>query len=179
MSLQQIIFGLLELLLSISTSFILIFGSYRLFLIITPRFDEERQLKKNNQAVGIVLGSIFLGEALVVKQAIYPAMSVIQIFVLEGERSLGKFLAMIGLGAGYVILSGILALASILFSLWIFTKMTPKLDEYEEIKKNNMAVALFVAFFVLSICLLLSSGVAGLTRALIPFPDVGAAPFVQ
>lgn len=179
MSLQQIIFGLLELLLAIFTSFILIFGSYRLFLLITPKFDEERQLRKNNTAVGIVLGGIFLGEALVVKQAIYPAMAVIQIFILEGERSLGKFLVMLGLGAGYVILSGILALASILFSLWVFTKMTPKMDEFEEIKKNNVAVALFVAFFIVSICLVMSSGVAGLTRALIPFPEVGAAPVVQ
>jgi uncharacterized membrane protein YjfL (UPF0719 family) len=114
-SLQQVIFGLLEFLLSIFTSFILIFGSYRLFLWLTPHFDEERQLGENNAAVGIVLGGIILGEAIVVKQAIYPAM----------------------------------------------------------------AVALFLAFFVLSVCLLMSTGVAGLTRALIPFPEVGTLPLFQ
>lgn len=176
MGLQQVIFGVLEFLLSIFTSFILIFGSYRVFLLITPRFDEERQLRKNNTAVGIVLGAVFLGEAIVVRQAIYPAMAVIQIYVLEGQKDLGGFFKMMALGAGYVILSGVLALVSILFSLWVFTKMTPRLNEYEEIKDNNMAVALFVAFFVLSICLLMSTGVEGLTRALIPFPDVGSLP---
>ncbi len=176
MGLQQVIFGILEFLLSIFTSFILIFGSYRVFLLITPRFDEERQLRKNNTAVGIVLGAVFLGEAIIVRQAIYPAMAVIQIYVLEGQNNLGGFFKMMVLGAGYVIFSGVLALVSILFSLWIFTKMTPRLNEYEEIKNNNVAVALFVAFFVLSICLLMSTGVEGLTRALIPFPEVGSLP---
>ncbi len=176
MGLQQVIFGILEFLLSIFTSFILIFGSYRVFLLITPRFDEERQLRKNNTAVGIVLGAVFLGEAIIVRQAIYPAMAVIQIYVLEGQNNLGGFFKMMVLGAGYVIFSGVLALVSILFSLWIFTKMTPRLNEYEEIRNNNVAVALFVAFFVLSICLLMSTGVEGLTRALIPFPEVGSLP---
>ena len=179
MGVQQLIFGLLEFFLSILTSFILIFGSYRLFLLITPRFDEERQLRENNVAVGIVLGSVFLGEAIVVKQAIYPAMAVIQIFILEGERTLGSFLKMMGLGGGYMILSGVLALASILFSLWLLTKMTFRLDEFEAIKNNNVAVALFVGFFILSICLLMSTGVSGLTRALIPFPEIGSLPLVQ
>ncbi len=50
MGLQQLIFGLLEFFLSILTSLVLIFGSYRLFLLLTPRFDEERQLRENNLA---------------------------------------------------------------------------------------------------------------------------------
>jgi len=46
MSSQQIIFGLLEFLVSILISFILIFGSYRIILVLTRRADEEKQLKK-------------------------------------------------------------------------------------------------------------------------------------
>lgn len=176
MSGQQIIFGLLEFLVSIFISFILIFGSYRLFLILTPRFDEERQLKKKNTSVGIVLGSVLLGEALVVKQAIYPVMAVIQIFVLGEEKSIGNFFKMLGYGAGYVILAGILALLCILFSVWMFNKLTPRINHYEEIKNNNIAVALFMALFIIGICLLISAGVSGLTRALIPFPEVGSIP---
>jgi uncharacterized membrane protein YjfL (UPF0719 family) len=106
-------------------------------------------------------------------------MAVIQIYMLEGERGVGSLIKMMALGAGYVVLSGILALGSILFGLWALTRLTHRLDEFEEIKNNNVAVALFVAFFVISICLLMSAGVAGLTRALIPFPDVGAMPITQ
>ncbi len=176
MSVQQIIFGLLEFFVTVLISFILIFGSYRLFLILTPRFDEERQLRKKNTSVGIILGSVLLGEAIVVKQAVYPVMAVIQIFVLGQERGIASFLKMIGLSVGYVVLAGILALVCILFSFWLFNRLTPKIDQYEEIKDNNLAVALFMAFFIIAVCLLISQGVSGLTKALIPFPEVGAIP---
>lgn len=177
MQLQQILLGLIELLVSIFISLVLIAGSYRFFLFITPRFDEERQLKKKNTSVGIVLGGILIGEVLVVKQAIYPVMSVIQLFILREEKNFSNYLEMIGLSVGYVLLAGILALACILFSFWAFNKLTPRLDQYEEIKNNNVAVAVFMALFILGICILISDGVSGLTKALIPFPEIGSIPF--
>jgi uncharacterized membrane protein YjfL (UPF0719 family) len=173
---QQILFGLIEFFVSILISFTLIFGSYRLFLAITKRLDEERELRSGNTSVGIILGSTLLGEAIVVKQAIYPVMAVIQIFVLGQEKNVENFLKMIGYSVGYVILAGLLALACILFSLWLFNKMTPRIDQFEEIQKNNIAVAIFVALLIIAVCFLVSSGVSGLSRALIPFPDVGSTP---
>ncbi|MFC2168475.1 DUF350 domain-containing protein [Acidobacteriota bacterium] len=176
MSWQQIAFGLIEFFISITVSFILIFGSYRLFLALTPKIDEERQLREGNISVGLILGSTIIGEAIVVKQAIYPVMAVIQIFVLGQDRNVGNFLKMVGFSIGYVLLAGILALGCILFSFWLFSKMTPRINQYEEIKNNNIAVALFMAFFIVAICFLVSSGVSGLARALIPFPEVGSLP---
>jgi uncharacterized membrane protein YjfL (UPF0719 family) len=176
MSWQQVAFGLIEFLISIFISFILIFGSYRLFLALTPKIDEERQLRAGNTSVGLILGSSIIGEAIVVKQAIYPVMAVIQIFVLGQDRNIWNFLKMVGFSLGYVLLAGLLALACILFCFWLFSKMTPRINQYEEIKNNNIAVALFMAFFIVAICFLVSSGVAGLVRALIPFPEVGSIP---
>jgi len=176
MSGQQIIFGVIEFLVSILISFILIFGTYKLFLALTPKFDEEKQLRKKNTSVGIILGSVLLGQAIVVKQAIYPVMAVIQIFILGEEKSILGFLKMLGFSGGYVVLAGLLALICILFSLWLFSKLTPKIDQYEEIKENNVAVALFMGLMIIGICLLVSAGVSGLTRSLIPFPRVGSIP---
>lgn len=176
MSGQQIFFGLLEFFVSIFISFILIFGSYRLFLLLTPKFDEERQLREKNTAVGIILGSVLLGEAIVVKQAIYPVMAVIQIFILGEERNLPNLLKMLGYSVGYVFLAGILALGCILFGFWLFNKLTPRIDHMDEVKKNNLAVALFMSLLIIAISLLISAGVSGLTRALIPFPEIGSIP---
>ena len=77
MSLQQVLFGLLEFLVSVAISFILVFATYRFILWLTKRFDEENQLKQKNTSVGIVLGSIILGQAIIVRQAIYPVMAVV------------------------------------------------------------------------------------------------------
>jgi uncharacterized membrane protein YjfL (UPF0719 family) len=176
MSAQQILFGLLEFLVSIFISFILIFFSYRLLLVLTPHFDEERQLKRKNVSVAVVLGSILLGEAIVVMRAIYPVMAVIQIFVLGQEKNILNLLKMLGLSVGYVLLTGVLAIAVILISFWLFNKLTPRINQYEEIRDNNIAVALFMALFIIAVCILISAGVSGLTRALIPFPEVGRIP---
>jgi len=176
MSVQQILFGLLEFLVSIFLSFILVFGSYRLFLILTPKFGEERQLKKKNTAVGIVLGSILFGEAIIVKQAIYPVMAVSQIFIVGEERSLVTFFKIASFSFGYVVLAGALAIVCIILILWLFNRMTPRIDQFEEIKENNVAVAVLMALCIIGVCLLMSEGVSGLTKALIPFPSVGSVP---
>ena len=176
MSLQQILFGFVELLVSVLVSFVLIFGTYRAILALTKRFDEENQLKKGNAAVGVVLGGILIGEVIIVRQAIYPVMAVLQIFVMGGERSLPAFLRLAGLSIGYVLLAGVLAVLCILFSLWLFDRMTPGIDEFEEIKAGNVAVAVFMALLVVAVALLIGSGVSGLTKALVPFPEVGTLP---
>lgn len=173
---QQVIFGLLEFVISICVSFILIFGSYRLFLVFTRRLDEEKKLQQKNISIGILLGSVFLGEAIIVKQAIYPVMAVIQLYVLGEDKTTAGFARMMGLSIGYMLLAGILALLCILFSFWLFNRMTPRIDQFAEIKNNNTAVAVFMALFIISLCLLMSAGVSGLTRALIPFPAVGSIP---
>jgi putative membrane protein len=176
MSGQQWIFGLLEFLVSVLISFVLIFGSYRIILVLTRRFDEEKQLKKKNVSVGVVLGSIFIGEALVVKQALYPVMAVIQLYILGQEKDAGNFVELMLYSLGYVLLAGLLAFLCILFSFWLFNRLTPNINTLQEIMDNNLAVAALMALFIVGICLLMSAGVSGLVRALIPFPEIGTVP---
>lgn len=176
MSLQQLLFGILDLLITILISFVLIFGSYRFILSATKKFDEEKQLKKKNLSVGISLGGIFVGEAIIVKSAVYPAMAVFQLYATGENRSFIDFVKTMGLSLGFILLTGILAVGIILFCFWLFNRLTPRLDQYEEILDDNRAVAIFMALFIISLCILMSSGVSGLTKALIPFPDVGSIP---
>ncbi len=174
MNTQQIFLGLIEFFLTLFISFVLIFFCYRVFLALTHKFDEEEQLRRKNVSVGLVLGGILLGEAIIVKQAIYPVMAVVQLFILGEDRSFFSFIKTLGLCVGHILLTGVLAIGGILISFWLFDRLTPRLDQYEEIKQNNMAVAVFMALFIVGICLLLSTGVSGLVKALIPFPDIGS-----
>jgi uncharacterized membrane protein YjfL (UPF0719 family) len=178
MSGQQILFGVLEFAVSILVAFVLTFATYKLLLKISRRFDEENQLKRKNGAVGVMMGGILVGQAIIVKQSLYPVMAVFQLYTTGSDKTTAAFLKMLALGAGYIVLSGILAVAAILLAFWLFDKMTPGLDQYQEIRDGNLAVAIFMALYVFALSLLLSSGVAALTRALVPFPQVGAVPLV-
>ncbi len=173
MSPQQVLFGVAEISTSVLISLVLIFVTYRLILSLTRRFDEENQLRRGNVAVGIVLGSVLLGQAIVVRQALFPITAVFQIFLIGEERTAGAVFRFLALSVGYLLLSGLLAVAGIFFCFWLFDRLTPRIHQYEEIKKGNIAVAVFMALLIIGVSLLLSAGVSGLTRALIPFPEVG------
>ena len=176
MSIQQILIGLIQFVLTIFISFFLVFVSYRLILMLSRKFDEERHLKDNKVSVGVLLGSILLGEAIILKQAVYPVMAVVQLYVLEGNRGTGRFLSTLGMALGHVVVVGILAVLTITFCFWLFNRLTPKIDQLKEIKEGNLAVAVFMAFFIIGICLLLSDGISGLAKALVPFPEIGTIP---
>jgi putative membrane protein len=176
MSAQQLLFGLLEFLVTVLISFFLTFSTYQLLLKLTPHFDQEKKLKQKNASVGLVLGSILLGQAIVVRQAIYPVMAVIQLYITGTGKNFAKFAEFLALGAGYIVLAGVLAILCILLSFWLFDKLTPGIDQYQEVRDNNLAIAVFMALFIIGISLLISSGVSALVRALIPFPNVGSIP---
>jgi uncharacterized membrane protein YjfL (UPF0719 family) len=176
MTLQQVFFGAAEFLVSVLISFFLVFATYKFILLVTRHFDEEKQLRMKNVSVGVVLGSILLGQAIVVKQAIYPVMAVIQIFVLGGQRSVPDYLKVLGLSVGYILMSGSLAILVIFFCFWLFDRLTPGIDQYHEIRQNNLAIAIFMGLLIVGVSLLVGSGVSALTRALIPFPTVGSLP---
>jgi putative membrane protein len=176
MSGQQVVLGLLEFFFTLVIGFFLVFATYKVLLKLTPRFDQEKQLHRRNTAVGLALGSILVGEAIIVMQAIYPVMAVVQIYALDSSKDFGALLRTVGLVVGQILLAGLLAVLSILLSFWLFDKLTPGIDEYHEIREGNVAIAVFMALLIVAMSLIVSSGVAALTRALIPFPKIGSVP---
>jgi uncharacterized membrane protein YjfL (UPF0719 family) len=73
---------------------------------------------------------------------------------------------------GHIILSGILAFSAVYISLLFFMKLTKDLDELMEIKKNNVAVSVFLSVIIIAIALLLEPGIRTMLDALIPFPPI-------
>ena len=67
----------------------------------------------------------------------------------------------------------IIAIAFINFlSLKLFTAMTKKINEFEEISKNNIAVSILTATIVISISLLIKDSLYLLLEAFVPYPEV-------
>jgi uncharacterized membrane protein YjfL (UPF0719 family) len=66
-----------------------------------------------------------------------------------------------------LILGIVLAVAAIYLSLNILDKLTKDVDEFEEIKKGNIAVALMMASVIIAVAVIIQSGVLGITAALV------------
>lgn len=124
-----------------------------LFDRTTPNVDEWTLLKQGNVAVGLVLGAIVLGVAIVLR----PALQVNTALRPDAGAVWGGVL-LLGLQAIQVIVGLIFAVVAIALALWIFTRLTGDLDEWAEIVRGNVAVGIMLSGVVLSAALI--SGVA-------------------
>ena len=66
-----------------------------------------------------------------------------------------------------LILGILLAIGAIYLALYILDRLTKGVDEFEEIRKGNTAVALMMAGVIVSTAIIIQSGVIGITSALL------------
>ena len=135
--------------------------SILLFDRATREIDEWAELRNGNVAVGIVLGAIVVAVVSVIR----PALR-----VPFGGWDVGNMRVLFALGveAVQLLIGLVLAMLSILFSVWIFDRLTTQLDEWAEIKKGNVAVAALLAGVILAISMLIGIALEGILQAITP-----------
>jgi uncharacterized membrane protein YjfL (UPF0719 family) len=172
MELGNVAAGLLAYLLSVVASVLLVFGTYRLNTVLTRGFDEERLLQEGHRSVAISLGAVVLSQALLLRHAIFPSMVVLRdLFLVRPD--LTAMLWALGQCLAFFVVVALLAVGSVTLAAWLFTRMTPRLSESEEVQKDNVAVAIFFAAVLLAITALLNEGLEDLSRSLIPHASSG------
>lgn len=121
---------------------------------LTKGLDEWAEIGKGNVAVSVYMAGIFISVATIV------APGVIGLFVT---------LDIIGIVVGFIqlVLALALAVAAQYIALSVLGKMTKGLDEWEQLKKGNVAVGLIMAAVVIAIAAVVSQGVSSLLTALL------------
>jgi uncharacterized membrane protein YjfL (UPF0719 family) len=152
--------GLIQLVIAIILAVVALYIGFSVFSRITKGMDEEKELARGNPAVGIIIASIFFAIALVVQSGI-AGISVGIMKALAGD-----WLAIVA-SLIQLILGIILAIGAIYLALNILDRLTKGVDEFEEIKKGNVAVALMMAGVIVSTAIIIQSGVIGITSALL------------
>lgn len=152
--------GLIQLIIAILLAVVALYIGYWTFSKITKGMDETAELRKGNVAVGIVIAAILFGIAIVVQSGI-AGISIGLTNALSGDWfSLIASLIQLILGI-------ILAIAVIYLALKVMDRLTKGLEEFEELKKGNVAVALLMAGVIVATAIIVQSGVIGITSALI------------
>jgi uncharacterized membrane protein YjfL (UPF0719 family) len=152
--------GLIQLLVAIILAVVSLYIGYSVFSRITKGIEEEKELMKGNTAVGIIIASIFFAIAIVVQSGI-AGISIGITKALSGDW-FSLIAAIIQLVLGII-----LAIVAIYLALSVLDRLTKGVNEFEEIKKGNVAVALMMAGVIVATALIIQSGVVGITSALI------------
>jgi uncharacterized membrane protein YjfL (UPF0719 family) len=166
MLLANAIVGLLQLLISIIFSVVALYIGFAVLSKITQGIDEEKELAKGNVAVGIIVAAVFVAIALVVQSGVSGLSVGINKAVSVGILSIDGLLA-IGVAFIQLVLGIVLAVGAIYLALYILDKLTTGVEEFEEIKKGNVAVALEMGGVIIAVAVIIQSGVIGITAALI------------
>jgi uncharacterized membrane protein YjfL (UPF0719 family) len=166
MLLVNTVIGLVQLIIAIIFSVMALYIGVWTLAKITKNMDQEKELAKGNAAVGILVAAVFIAIGLVVQSGVSGLSVGIGKAASVGLFSLDGILA---IGAAFVqlILGIVLAIAAIYLALNILDKLTKGVDEFEEIKKGNVAVALEMGGVIIAVAVIIQSGVLGITAALI------------
>jgi uncharacterized membrane protein YjfL (UPF0719 family) len=152
--------GIIQLLVAIILAVVALYIGFSVLSRITKGIDEEKELLKGNVAIGIIIASVFFAIAIVVQSGVAG------VSIGISQALAGDFLAL-GVALIQLILGILLAVAAIYISLNVLDRLTKGIDEFEEIRKGNVAVALMMAGVIVSTAVIIQSGVIGITQALL------------
>ncbi len=171
MELISAVVGIIQLVIAIILAVAALYIGFSVLGKITKGIDEEKELAKGNAAVGILVASVFVSIGLVVQSGVTGISDGLKIAV-QGIPNIATDGIMpvvlpIVLAIIQLILGIGLAIVAIYLALNILDKLTKGIDEFEELKKGNVAVALEMAGVIITVAIIIQSGVMGITRALI------------
>ncbi|MDX9959666.1 MAG: DUF350 domain-containing protein [Spirochaetia bacterium] len=114
------------------------------------------------------LAAFLFGIVLLMKQSLYPVFTVLKDLAFEPEAGLVAWGGAALWALGCVAVSFAVAVAIALAFLWLFDRLTREIKELEEIRKDNVAVAIFFSGVFLSMAYFMEAGLHGLLVTLIP-----------
>jgi uncharacterized membrane protein YjfL (UPF0719 family) len=164
--LTNVVVGLIQLIVSIIFAVLALYIGFAVLIKINKNMDEEKELARGNVAVGIIVAAVFVAIALVVQSGVSGLSVGINKALNVGILSVDGLLA-IGVAFIQLILGIVLAVGAIYLALNVLDKLTKGIDEFEEIKKGNVAVALMMGGVIIAVAVIIQSGVIGITAALI------------
>lgn len=166
-SIGTAIVGIIQLVIAIILAVVALYIGFSVLGKITKGIDEEKEIAKGNVAVGILVASVFIAIGIVVQSGVAGISK-----GLSASLSAGDILSFAGimpivLSLIQLILGIVLAIAAIYLALNILDKLTKGIEEFEELKKGNVAVALEMAGVIITTAIIIQSGVMGISNALI------------
>jgi uncharacterized membrane protein YjfL (UPF0719 family) len=157
----------LQVLISFGAGLTALFVLYRL---LDSMMRRNFQITEPNHAYAIFQVGILLSGSIMLSSVMNAAMNAIR-FLNQGGTSLMDFTISIGYVLLFIIIGLGFTFLVIVSGVFAFFQLT-HIDEWQQIKANNIPTALISAAFILGLTLILDDYVGQLCEALVPYPDV-------
>lgn len=135
----------------------------KMFDRLTEGTEEMTELKKGNVAIAILLGAIILSIANVVEAGVSGLTG-----IFTNNLSYLEMVAALVIGLVNLVIGMIFAIFSIYIAVNILDKITVGIDEFKELRKGNVAVAIIMAAVLFAVSFVIRGAVASMSNAISP-----------
>ena len=174
MDTHTLIIAAYEVGISLTFGLLTIYISLRLLDRTLLNGPEGSLLLTSNVAVALFAASMILAELILVRQSILPAVEALRAMVIAKHTITA---AMVGVSFGYFAafyaITLVLSLACLYLSVLIYVKATVRMDEMEEIRKDNISVAVLMSAVVMGMALFVEAPVERFLASLVDYESLG------
>jgi len=160
-----VVVGIAQLIIAVLFAVIALYIGFSVFGKVTRDVDEQKELAKGNVAFGIIVAAIFIAIGIMVQSGVAGISVGISKAATLGFASADGILV-IAIAIVQLVLGVLFAVGAIYLALTVLDKFTRELEEFGELRKGNVAVALEMAGVIIAVALIIQSGIAGITAAL-------------
>ena len=169
MNTHQLILALTELVVSLLMCTSILFVTFR---IVQKVILSKVKIGDNNVAFGIFLGSILFSVGYLVSASLAPLSSTYNILSKQNADLWSIIASMSFYLILFVSISWILAMIINFAGIYLYTMMTVRIEELEEISRNNIAIAIMTSAIVLVIAVFIKDQVSFLLESFVPYPEL-------
>jgi uncharacterized membrane protein YjfL (UPF0719 family) len=159
--------GIIEILTAVSIGIFILVLTYWILKWVGRKYYD---IQHGNLAYSIFTSAIIFSVGYMVSSVIQPLISSFRLLSQESSNAL-LAIKYLGTGAIYIGIAYSAAILISLLSTGLYARITP-IDEFGEIRNNNVGVALIVSSIIITLTLLTRSGVTLLIESIIPYPDL-------
>ena len=161
------ILGLVEIVSAISIGIFLLALTYK---IVEWAGRKYYKIEAFNLSYNIFTAAIIISVGIMAASVLQPLVSSFRLLDKD-VTALYALVKFIGFGGIYISIAYVFSILIGLVSTFLYAKLTT-IDEFEEIRKDNVGVAIIVGSIIITLSLLSRSGVELLIESIIPYPTL-------
>jgi uncharacterized membrane protein YjfL (UPF0719 family) len=144
---------------------------FLLYKVLNNIMRKRFEIQETNTAFAIFQVGILISGSLILSSVLSPAINAIQFLNQGRDFNVQTFTTSMIYVIAFLAIGLIFTLAVIFTSMTVFFQLT-HINEWEQIKLNNIPTALISASLILGMSLIMDDYIGHLCEALIPYPSV-------
>lgn len=133
----------------------------------------DASLHEGNVAVGVLLGAALVSVALIAQHAVSATFSAVDLVAAQAAPDTSAWMRAGLYGVGHVVCALVAGVAVLALGIRTFVRLTPDVDEIDQLRKGNVAAAIVLGAVMLVLALFAQQGLATMLDGLLPLPELG------